>query len=133
MGAAHTMGNTAQADSIADGAVQRRRVQATCRKSSGESSGGERGPIPLAKWTFHRDGIPQAVAHRGYKASFPENTMGAFRGAVGVGAHAIETDVHLSQDGVVVLSHVGASCFLSYPVVFAPSTNARSGLIRTKT
>lgn len=33
--------------------------------------------------------------------------MGAFKGAVEVGAHAIETDVHLSKDGVVVISHVG--------------------------
>jgi glycerophosphoryl diester phosphodiesterase len=33
--------------------------------------------------------------------------MGAFKGAVEIGAHAIETDVHLSKDGVVVLSHVG--------------------------
>jgi phosphatidylglycerol phospholipase C len=49
---------------------------------------------------------PQAIAHRGYKAKFPENTMGAFRGAVDVGADAIETDIHLSKDGVVVLSHV---------------------------
>lgn len=32
--------------------------------------------------------------------------MGAFRGAVEVGAHAIETDVHLSKDGVVVIAHV---------------------------
>lgn len=32
--------------------------------------------------------------------------MGAFRGAVEVGAEAIETDIHLSKDGVVVLSHV---------------------------
>ncbi|KAK0728420.1 PLC-like phosphodiesterase [Lasiosphaeria miniovina] len=31
--------------------------------------------------------------------------MGAFRGAVAVGAHALETDIHLSRDGVVVLSH----------------------------
>ncbi|KAG0652859.1 Phosphatidylglycerol phospholipase C [Hyphodiscus hymeniophilus] len=48
--------------------------------------------------------LPQAIAHRGYKAAFPENTMGAFKGAVTLGAH-IETDVHLSKDGVVVLSH----------------------------
>ncbi len=51
---------------------------------------------------------PQAIAHRGYKAAYPENTLGAFKGAVEVGAHAIETDVHLSRDGVVVLSHVRA-------------------------
>ena len=49
---------------------------------------------------------PQAIAHRGYKAKFPENTMGAFKGAVDVGAEAVETDIHLSKDGVVVLSHV---------------------------
>ncbi|KAL6906891.1 PLC-like phosphodiesterase [Trichoderma evansii] len=55
-----------------------------------------------------RDGsrrIPQTIAHRGFKASFPENSMAAFRAAVEVGAHALETDVHLSKDGVVVLSH----------------------------
>lgn len=50
--------------------------------------------------------LPQTVAHRGYKAKYPENSMAAFRGAADVGAHAIETDVHLSSDGVVVLSHV---------------------------
>lgn len=33
--------------------------------------------------------------------------MAAFRGAVEAGVHAIETDVHLTKDGIVVLSHVG--------------------------
>ena len=50
--------------------------------------------------------FPQVIAHRGYKAKHPENTMGAFKGAVKVGAHALETDIHLSKDHVVVLSHV---------------------------
>jgi glycerophosphoryl diester phosphodiesterase len=50
--------------------------------------------------------LPQAIAHRGYKAVYPENTMKAFEGAVAVGTHAIETDIHLSKDDVVVLSHV---------------------------
>ena len=36
--------------------------------------------------------------------------MGAFKGAVEVGAHAIETDLHISKDSVVVLSHV-RRCF----------------------
>ncbi|KAK4091544.1 hypothetical protein Purlil1_3974 [Purpureocillium lilacinum] len=49
--------------------------------------------------------IPQAIAHRGYKAAYPENSMAAFRAAARVGAHAIETDVHLSADGVAVISH----------------------------
>ena len=50
--------------------------------------------------------MPQTIAHRGYKAKYPENTMGAFEGAVEVGAHALETDLHLSKDDVVVISHV---------------------------
>ncbi|SPN97462.1 related to transcription activator protein acu-15 [Cephalotrichum gorgonifer] len=56
---------------------------------------------------------PQCIAHRGYKAKFPENTMAAFRAAVALGAQAIETDLHLSRDGVVVLSHDGTlkRCF----------------------
>ncbi|KAF5026183.1 hypothetical protein F66182_1747 [Fusarium sp. NRRL 66182] len=49
--------------------------------------------------------LPQAIAHRGAKAYWPENTMAAFRGAVGAGSHAIETDIHLSADGIAVLSH----------------------------
>lgn len=66
--------------------------------------------VPQAPFTFARRDdrgrkLPQAVAHRGYKAAFPENTMGAFKGAVEAGAHAIETDIHISKDGVVVLSH----------------------------
>lgn len=55
--------------------------------------------------------MPQTIAHRGYKAKFPENTMGAFRGAVEVGADAIETDIHLSKDDVVVLSHVSSDVY----------------------
>lgn len=55
--------------------------------------------------------VPQAIAHRGYKAKYPENSMIAFRAAVDIGAHALETDLHLSQDGVVVLSHVRYSAF----------------------
>ncbi len=66
--------------------------------------------LPAASWTFARkqtssEKLPQAIAHRGYKAKHPENTMGAFRGAVNANAHAIETDVHLTKDDVVVLSH----------------------------
>lgn len=39
--------------------------------------------------------------------------MSAFRAAADAGAHAIETDLHLSRDGVVVLSHDGTlrRCF----------------------
>lgn len=53
--------------------------------------------------------LPQTIAHRGYKKKYPENTMSAFTAAVRVGCHAIETDMHLSRDGVVVISHVRLS------------------------
>lgn len=67
-------------------------------------------PRPLPAWTFAKKTasgtpMPQTIAHRGYKANYPENTMGAFKGAAEVGTHAIETDVHLTKDDVVVLSH----------------------------
>ncbi|KAM0796516.1 PLC-like phosphodiesterase [Usnea florida] len=63
-----------------------------------------------ASWTLARKRpsggkMPQAIAHRGYRAKHPENTMGAFEGAVKAKAHAIETDIHLTKDDVVVLSH----------------------------
>lgn len=65
----------------------------------------------LASWTWAKTNskgriLPQTIAHRGYKAEHPENTLKAFEGAVEVGTHAIETDIHLSKDDVVVLSHV---------------------------
>ncbi|KAF2157694.1 PLC-like phosphodiesterase [Myriangium duriaei CBS 260.36] len=49
--------------------------------------------------------FPQAIAHRGYNSRYPENTMLAFKGAIEVGSHALETDIRLTRDGVVVLSH----------------------------
>lgn len=61
--------------------------------------------------------MPQTIAHRGYNAEHPENTMGAFAGAVKIGAHAAETDLHMSKDDVVVLSHVRHSIVLE-SVVF---------------
>jgi glycerophosphoryl diester phosphodiesterase len=44
-------------------------------------------------------------AHRGAAAELPENTLSAFRRAMELGATAIETDAHVTQDGHVVLSH----------------------------
>lgn len=110
------MGDVAEevADLLPPDRVLRRRVDHhdethKSLQESSSSSGGGSESIPLARWTFNREGIPQAIAHRGYKARYPENTMGAFRGAVEAGAHAIETDVHLSKDNVVVISHVGTT------------------------
>lgn len=49
---------------------------------------------------------PLHIAHRGGAALYPENTLTAFEAAVAEHrTDAIETDVHLSADGVVVVCH----------------------------
>ncbi len=45
------------------------------------------------------------VAHRGFSAMAPENTMEAFRLGVEAGADAIELDVHLTADGQLAVIH----------------------------
>jgi len=49
--------------------------------------------------------LPWVIAHRGASAVAPENTMAAFRRAVEMGAECIETDLHLSRDGRLVIVH----------------------------
>jgi glycerophosphoryl diester phosphodiesterase len=48
---------------------------------------------------------PIVVAHRGLALDKPENTLPAFQAAIDVGADMLETDVHVSADGVVVVAH----------------------------
>ena len=45
------------------------------------------------------------VAHRGYCARFPENSLLGFERAIEAGAHAVETDIRRSADGVLVCWH----------------------------
>ena len=45
------------------------------------------------------------AAHRGDKKKYPENTMPAFESALRFGADMIETDVHMTKDGHLVLIH----------------------------
>ncbi len=49
--------------------------------------------------------LPWVIAHRGASAVAPENTMAAFRRAVEMGAECIETDLHLSRDGRLIIVH----------------------------
>ena len=47
----------------------------------------------------------EVVAHRGATAEAPEHTMAAYRQAATVGADAVECDVRLTRDGVLVCVH----------------------------
>ncbi|WP_448810024.1 glycerophosphodiester phosphodiesterase family protein [Agromyces bauzanensis] len=48
---------------------------------------------------------PRVLAHRGLAIEAPENTLLAFEKAADVGAAYVETDVHVSADGVAVVAH----------------------------
>ena len=48
---------------------------------------------------------PIAIGHRGCAGEAPENTLEAFARGLAAGARILESDVHLTRDGVPVLIH----------------------------
>lgn len=48
---------------------------------------------------------PHLIAHRGWSARFPENSIPAFAGAIAAGADEIEFDVRVSEDGIPFVIH----------------------------
>jgi glycerophosphoryl diester phosphodiesterase len=50
-------------------------------------------------------GAPAIAAHRGGARLWPENSLTAFRGAIGLGVDLVELDVHQTKDGEVVVIH----------------------------
>ena len=48
---------------------------------------------------------PHVIAHRGASGYAPENTLAAYQKALDLGIVAVETDVHQTQDGVIVTLH----------------------------
>ena len=48
---------------------------------------------------------PEVVAHRGGTAEAPEHTLAAYRQAASLGADAVECDVRMTRDGVLVCVH----------------------------
>ena len=55
-------------------------------------------------------------AHRGGAALAPENTLAAFGNALTLGVSTLECDVHISADGVPVLSHERTYCGAIVPM-----------------
>ena len=45
------------------------------------------------------------AAHRGDKKRYPENTLPAFEAALRFGVDMIETDVHMTRDGHLIIMH----------------------------
>ncbi len=62
------------------------------------------GPRSPARFAF-LDHWPIAFAHRGGAAAGLENSMAAFSRAVGLGYQYLETDVHVTSDGVLLAFH----------------------------
>ncbi|OJA19341.1 hypothetical protein AZE42_00409 [Rhizopogon vesiculosus] len=49
--------------------------------------------------------LPECWGHRGASADFPENSIASFAAAMKDGAEGIESDVHVSLDGIVIMFH----------------------------
>jgi len=59
------------------------------------------------KHAFFGQGLvrPLVIAHRGGAGLWPENTLYAFQRASAMGVHVLETDMHSTADGSLVLIH----------------------------
>lgn len=61
--------------------------------------------MPSSSWPFLDHPGPLAFAHRGGAGDWPENTMPAFEGAVALGYGYLETDAHVTEDGICLAFH----------------------------
>ena len=58
------------------------------------------------QWIFNTDyGMPMIMAHRGYSAKAPENTLPAFQKCIDEDFTAAELDVQMLKDGTIVVLH----------------------------
>ena len=64
-------------------------------------------PAPAHPWFAPRPGDhkPLVFAHQGGENLWPSNTLLAFQNSANLGADVLDTDMHMTQDGVLVLMH----------------------------
>ncbi|MBP7694359.1 MAG: glycerophosphodiester phosphodiesterase [Anaerolineales bacterium] len=64
-------------------------------------------PAPARPWFAARPGDhrPLVFAHQGGENLWPSNTLLAFENSAQLGADVLDTDMHLTRDGVLVLMH----------------------------
>ena len=63
------------------------------------------GTLPSVRHPYFDLPRPISIAHRGCAGEAPENTIPAFERALAQGADVLESDIHLTHDGVPVLIH----------------------------
>src|SRR5687768_1566903 len=59
----------------------------------------------FAVFSIQQSHAIEVHGHRGARARFPENSIPAFDHALKVGAHALEMDLAVTKDKVLVLHH----------------------------
>jgi glycerophosphoryl diester phosphodiesterase len=64
-------------------------------------------PAPAHPWFEPRpdENRPLVMAHQGSENLWPSNTMLAFENSVALGVDVIDTDMHITRDGALVLIH----------------------------
>ncbi len=64
-------------------------------------------PAPASPWFAPRAGDhqPLVLAHQGGEGQWPSNTLLAFQNAAQAGADVLDTDMHMTKDGVPILMH----------------------------
>lgn len=65
----------------------------------------EQDVIEVNPFVISEGSRPWVIAHGGSKALWPENTMMAFDSSMALGVDALEMDVQLTNDGILVLHH----------------------------
>ncbi len=65
--------------------------------------------------------VPTLIAHRGYSAAAPENTLAAVRAAHQAGATWVELDVQLLKDDTPVICTMATFAAAQMAVVSSPT------------